>query len=403
MNILNFRGEENASKSGSSRVISLVTEDKRPSQIIGLLIAFLLVFDQIITYGLANYFGRGGGLGVVAIIFTSAWCFKLKFSTPSTLLIGALAPLMLLQIVLAAPLGSQLYVTFIIFSIFCLYLAKFKFYLSGSFYFVIALIVIAFFNIIAKFGFNVFGYVGDIESNRATGLYAEPSHMVYYVTVTYLFAIREQPRWKKFLGSFSAVILLANFSLSSIVPLLVIIWTALIGERKQGRKTKVILVLLFSCICIAILLATNLEYFQERNLFAEEGEQSATVQVIIYYYSMLIDIFSSSFLIGYGPDQFYAAYTAFSDATFPMFGDLNSTDGSFLLVKIFAEFGGVVSIMFVLIVFKVLKQHSVPAVFIFLQYVFFRGIGLTSIIPLVLLFLALSSQQKIDQTGRNVI
>ncbi len=141
-----------------------------------------------------------------------------------------------------------------------------------------------------------------------------------------------------------------------------------------------------------VLFSTSLDYLKERNVFADEGDQSATVQVILYYYAMLFNIIDKNILFGYGPDQFYEAYSSFSTATFPMFGDLNSTDGSFLLVKMVAEFGSIAAISFIFLITSTLRNNSIPATIIFLQYVFLRGIGVTSVIPLALLFLIYSSK-----------
>ena len=179
------------------------------------------------------------------------------------------------------------------------------------------------------------------------------------------------------------ILLILNFSLSALLPLVLILKSASGGLKRFKKRWNTLAGVVF----LTLLLAFNADYIAERNIFSSADEQSATSQVILYYYSAFFHLAEHNRFLGFGPDRFFDAYTSYADATFPMFGDLNSTDGSFLLVKLTGELGLATAFVFLFAICRRLRGDSNAALLIFLQYALLRGFGMTSAIPISLLLL----------------
>lgn len=355
------------------------------------LVAFLLLFDQIFIYALSANFGRGGGVAVLFLI--GFLCLFYHKSISSRRIFGTLFMLLMLvpQFQSDVQLGSQLYVGLIFAMTFILYQMRTRFDFTNTSVFFWAQVVVLIFSLLARMGFNLFSQVSGFDANRATGLYAEPSHLVYYVSIIYLFSLAVAPDKRVGLGLVTIAILLLNFALTSLIPLGIVIWQSFVrGSRPLALFGKLVL----AAAGLVGVLTLNASYLMDRNLFAEVGEQSLTVQVLYYYYGMLWDLVSNGSFLGYGPDRFSAAYSDYASRFAPMWGGLNSSDGSFLMVKLVAEFGLVCTIGFLVVVYRRLLGASASATALFTQYVLFRGFGITSIVPLALLMLCMVIESR---------
>ncbi|MGR2661896.1 hypothetical protein ACUXVY_09880 [Chromobacterium haemolyticum] len=375
----------------ASSKIEIDQAQKSLHNLLAVLIAVTLLLDDVIVYGLSTIFGRGGGGGAVVLILLTIFFLKRRYDCSSTvyLLLGFLG--CLLQIELVSLSGVYISIVFIL----LLYIACGRgiFILPKTNIFLLSLWVVLFFNVASIGGLDVFEFVSGLEANRPVGLYSEPSHMAYYVVVLYFFSVKANPK-VKLCNAIPAVALLAiNFSLTALLPLVLIFKDSAAGLR-SSKKYLIIASGVFVFLGFLVLKAN---YIAERNIFDPIGQQSATGQVLVYYYSVFFHLFENNIFFGFGPDNFFEAYTSYARQYFPMFGDLNSADGSFLLVKLTGEFGVATAFMFLFAIFRALNRDSSAVLLIFFQYTFFRGFGITSAIPISLLLLAMA------RTGSNAL
>jgi hypothetical protein len=347
------------------------------------IIAFTLLFDEILTYGLSVTFGRGGGAGALTLIFVCLCLAKhqLKGLSAVLFLIGACG----IAVQVNSLSTNQLYIATI--TILILYIACFQTELSipRTNIFFYALYIVLFFNILTLTGVDMFELISRLEVNRKTGLYTEPSHLAYYVIILYYLSIKTKPGSERRNAVPASLLLLLNFSLSAILPLALILRSASVRLKRPKKRWYALAGIVF----LTLLLILKADYIAERNILSPVGEQSATTQVLLYYYSAFFYFAAHNPFIGFGPDMFFDAYTSYSNASFPMFGDFNSTDGSFLLVKLTGELGLATTFVFLFAICRRLNRNSNALLLIFLQYALLRGFGITSAIPISLLLLTM--------------
>lgn len=360
----------------------------RPHMLLSSLIALILLFDQILIYGLSAVLGRGGGAGSLVLIFAMLAFYKHRHSTLGLTFFVLGTCGFVAQVNHFVP--NQLYVTSI--AVLTLYICclETKLFMRQTKVFYISLWVVLFFHILSRLGFDLFEYVSFREANRPTGLYSEPSHLAYYVVMIYFFAIKAYPEDRQICAIPAVIVLLLNFSLTAVLPLILILQNA----SKTRKLRKKLWLTLGSAACMIFVFSLNFEYIKERNIFSTADEKTLTVQVLLYYYLALAYFSVNNFFIGFGPDRFYDAYISFANASFPMPGDLNSTDGSFLFVKLTGEFGLMSALIFLIAVFRRINSDSYALLLIFLQYLLLRGFGITSVIPVSFLLLAMMVNRR---------
>lgn len=347
-----------------------------------ILIAIVLLFDQIIIFGLSAIFGRGGGVGTLFLIFIAIFFARQQINRLGLILffLGFCA----IAFQVNAAYFSELYVAFIAASILYISCSKARIKIPKTKIFEYSLWLILAFNILSKLGIDAFELASGIEANRPVGLYSEPSHLAFYVIIIYLFSIKTDSGGELRNAIPALLLLFLNFSLTAILPIIIIMLYAL----KNMNRSKRCWGILTGVVLLTSIAIFNLEYIEQRNVFLYSDERSLTVQVLFYYYAAFVYFAEHNFFFGFGPDRFYEAYLSFADAYFPIINNLNATDGSFLLVKLTGEFGLVTAIIFLYAVSRRLYSESIAVLLVFLQYTFLRGFGITSAIPISMLLLA---------------
>ena len=268
----------------------------------------------------------------------------------------------------------------------------------GSFLVALAAVLAA--RALSALGIDVFEIASDTETNRPTGLYSEPSHLAYYVAILYLLAVLSRPQDRGRAALLALACLVSSFSASAFLPLVIV----MIDTYKHSRHRMTFII--FSAAFTVALLAYRWDYLLERALFAGEDSVSLTVQVLIYYYQLLATHLSTIPLAGFGFDRFKDAYDFYSSTLGLMHDDLNSSDGSFLAVKVAVENGLPFALLLVSAVFMRLRAAgAVAAGLLMAQFVFLRGFGLTSSVVVALMLIAAfrASLQREQRHGKPAV
>ena len=345
--------------------------------------ATILVLDELITFGLSAVFGRGGGAGAWLLLIACTMSCRLRLGTRSLLVM--LASLLLLVVSVQELNASALYLTALIFMSVVVFASRMDVPIAGSRAFMRALEIVLAARLVSALGFDLFERISGLEVNRPTGLYSEPSHFAYYVAILYMLAVFCRPQDRKRATMVAIIALSITFSASAIIPLGTVLYDVSRNARNRGRMVIV------ACVCAVLMLAYQWEYLLERILFSGDEDTSLTVQVLVYYYRLFALHLTSAPLAAFGPDRFRDAYDLYASELGWMPNDLNSTDGSFLAVKLLVESGLPFLLLFLWVLHSRLKQTGATAVCLLLaQYMFLRGFGLTSSVVIALMLVAVA-------------
>jgi hypothetical protein len=344
--------------------------------------ASILVLDEMITYGLSAVFGRGGGAGVWMLLIACLFMCRLRFDVRALIFVVSAVTLLTLSIRIINV--SALYLIALTSLTVVVVASRIRYVpVVGSRAFMRGLEIVLVGRVMSMLGFDLFEQISGMDVNRPCGFYSEPSHFAYYVAILYLLAVFSRPQDRKRAAVTAVAALLVTFSASALLPLGIVLYDARLNLRHRKQ------VAILGCIVFVGMLAYHRDYLVERLILTETAEANLTSQVLVYYYKLFALHLTSAPLTAFGPDQFQSAYQLYSNQLGLMHGDLNSTDGSFLAVKLLVEYGLPFFLLFIGVLYWRIRQAGSVAIGLLLaQFFFLRGFGLTSTVVVALILVA---------------
>jgi hypothetical protein len=350
------------------------------------LIALVLLFEEVITYSLHFRLAlAGGGVTLFALLsFLLAGRPNLKFN------IFALFWAMYILVIASLPITAEFSVrtvTGIILLILTLLvsMSDIRINLGRSRVFFWSLLLILILVLFSRINLSAFSLISGFSPSEPVALYSEPSHLVLYSSIIYLYSIKSRPRDLVQSSVIFLAILFLNLGISailmSIIPLI-----SIFQSQHQSRYTKYIIILSI-ILLVSIFLPSKIDLILAKNPFVESANPTALF--ISSNYLIIRRLFAdmpSAIFAGYGLGGLQAAYQFFlPDLPF----ELRSGDGAFLYSRLVVELGFLVSSILTFLLLRILVcSRDYLAIIPLASYLFLRGWGYSPAILLTILLLS---------------